>query len=115
MVVGIAFRHTLDDARRPLATPQTKGQREGQAHRAKADLELRPDFTFTDEEYNTYACPWHHNITTAVASFRTAKALKTNAGSRFAIQSFHWHNSTAFAWGSQQLMDLGLLEPGQWF
>lgn len=83
--------------------------------RSKPGLILRPDFTFSDEEYNTYACPWHHNITTAVASFRTAKALKTNAGSKYAIQTFRWHNSIPFAWGSQQLMDLGLMEPGQWF
>lgn len=83
--------------------------------RARPDLVLRPDFTFSDEEYNTYACPWHHNITTAIASFRTAKALKTNPGSMFEIGSFQWHNSTPFQWRSQQLMDLGLMEPGQWF
>ena len=83
--------------------------------RSKPDLVLRPDFTFSDEEYNTYACPWHHNITTAIASFRTAKALRSNAGSRFDIQNFLWHNSTPFEWHSQQLMDLGLMEPGQWF
>ncbi len=83
--------------------------------RAKPGLLLRPDFTFNDEEYNTYACPWHHNITTAVVSFRTAKALRSNAGSMFDISTFHWHNSTEFQWHSQQLMDLGLMEPGQWF
>jgi hypothetical protein len=83
--------------------------------RARPDLELRPDFTFNDEEYNTYACPWHHNITTAIASFRTAKALRSNPGSMFEIGSFLWHNSTPFQWRSQQLMDLGLMEPGQWF
>ncbi|OZA14820.1 MAG: hypothetical protein B7Y02_04225 [Rhodobacterales bacterium 17-64-5] len=83
--------------------------------RARPGLILRPDFTFSDEEYNTYACPWHHNLTCAVASFRTAKALKTNAGSKFDIQTFRWHNSTPFTWHSQQLMDLGLMEPGQWF
>jgi hypothetical protein len=83
--------------------------------RAKPGLRLRPDFTFNDEEYNTYACPWHHNITTAVASFRTAKALRSNAGSMFDIHTFQWHNSTEFQWHSQQLMDLGLMEPGQWF
>jgi hypothetical protein len=83
--------------------------------RARPDAVLRPDFTFTDEEYNTYSCPWHHNITAAIASFRTAKALKSNAGSRFDIHSFRWHNSTPFEWHSQQLMDLGLMEPGQWF
>jgi hypothetical protein len=83
--------------------------------RARKGLRLSPDFTFNDEEMNTYACPWHHNLTAAVCSFRTAKALRTNPGSRDAIQTFHWHNSTPFAWHSQQLMDLGLMEPGQWF
>lgn len=83
--------------------------------RAKTGLRLRPDFTLTDEEMNTYACPWHNNITTAVCSFRTAKALRANPGSRFAINTFHWQNSTEFQWQSQQLMDLGLMEPGQWF
>ncbi|MEO0767793.1 MAG: hypothetical protein AAFY75_17440, partial [Pseudomonadota bacterium] len=83
--------------------------------RAKPGLRLRPDHTFNDEEYNTYACPWHHNLTAAVCSFRTAKALKTNAGSTFEIDSFQWHNSIPFEWRSQQLLDLGLMEPGQWF
>lgn len=83
--------------------------------RAKQGLRLRPDFTLTDEEMNTYSCPWHHNITTAICSFRTAKALRANPGSRFAINSFLWRNSTEFRWQSQQLMDMGLMEPGQWF
>ncbi|MEM9474272.1 MAG: hypothetical protein AAGA71_03205 [Pseudomonadota bacterium] len=83
--------------------------------RAKPGLRLRPDHTFNDEEYNTYACPWHHNLTAAICSFRTAKALKTNAGSTFEIDTFLWHNSIPFEWRSQQLLDLGLMEPGQWF
>ncbi len=83
--------------------------------RAAKGLRLRPDHTFSVEEYNTYACPWHNNITAAICSFRTAKALKTNAGSTREIDSFHWHNSTRFTWNPQQLLDLGLMEPGQWF
>jgi hypothetical protein len=83
--------------------------------RAKPGLTLNPNHTFNFEEYNTYACPWHHNITMALCSFRTAKALRSNAGSMFDIHSFHWRNSTGFQWHSQQLMDLGLMEPGQWF
>ena len=83
--------------------------------RAKKGLRLRDDHTFNDEEYNTYSCPWHHNITTAIGSFRTAKALKTNPGSMFDIHTFRWHNSIPFQWHSKQLMDLGLMEPGQWF
>ena len=83
--------------------------------RAKKGLKLRWDHTFSDEEYNTYACPWHHNITCAICSFRTAKALKTNPGSTFDIDTFAWHNSEPFEWHSRQLLDLGLIEPGQWF
>lgn len=95
------------------------------AHRRKIDricifktrpgLILRSDYTLNDEEMNTYACPWHNNVTTALVSFRTAKALRLNPGSRSEIRNFMWHNSVAFEWHSQQLMDLGLMEPGQWF
>jgi len=83
--------------------------------RAKPGLVLRDDHTFSDEEYNTYACPWHNNLTAAVLSFRTAKALKRNPGSTFDIEDFRWHNSIRFEWHSRQLLDLGLIEPGQWF
>ena len=83
--------------------------------RAKPGAKLRPNFTFTDEEMNTYSCEWHNNLTAAVCSFRAAKALTTNPGSTHAIKSFHWHNSIPFEWHSRQLLDLGLMEPGQWF
>ena len=83
--------------------------------KSKAGLALNDDHTFNDEECNTYACPWHHNLTAAVVSFRTAKALKRNPGSTFDIETFKWHNTTPFEWHSRQLLDLGLMEPGQWF
>lgn len=83
--------------------------------RAAPKLTLRDDHTFSVEEYNTYACPWHNNLTAAIASFRTAKALKRNPGSTFDIHTFKWHNSAPFEWHSRQLLDLGLMEPGQWF
>jgi hypothetical protein len=78
-------------------------------------LELRPNHTFNVSEYNTYSCEWHHNLSAAIMSFRTAKALKRNPGSTFDIETFQWHNSAAFEWHSRQLLDLGLMEPGQWF
>ncbi|GAA6181166.1 hypothetical protein NBRC116594_26040 [Shimia sp. NS0008-38b] len=83
--------------------------------RTQENLSLLEDFTFDNQEYNTYACPWHNNLTAAVVSFRTAKALKSNPGSTFDIQEFSWHNSVPFEWHSRQLLDLGLMEPGQWF
>jgi len=83
--------------------------------RAQPSLKMLPDRSFNIAEYNTFSCPWHNNLTAAVASFRTAKALRRNPGSRDVINSFHWPQSVAFAWNSQQLLDLGLMEPGQWF
>lgn len=83
--------------------------------RSRPGLRLRADHTFDDEEYNTYSCPWHHNLTAAICSFRAAKALRSNPGSRHDIHDFRWRNSMPFGWTSQQLMDLGLIEPGQWF
>lgn len=83
--------------------------------KSKPGLELQPDHRFNDQEYNTYQCPWHHSLTAASISFRTAKALKRNPGSRFDIDSFVWPHSEPVKWTSQQLMDLGLMEPGQWF
>jgi hypothetical protein len=83
--------------------------------RALKGLELRADHTLSEPEMNTYACPWHNNLTAAVCSFRAAKALATNAASRPHVKSFRWHDSVPFEWRAQQLLDLGLIEPGQWF
>ncbi|MGR3571989.1 hypothetical protein [Brevirhabdus sp.] len=83
--------------------------------RAQPGLHLRENHTFNIEEYNTFACPWHNNVTATICSFRTAKALKLNPGSTYDISDFRWRNSARFEWNSQQLMDLGLMEPGQWF
>ena len=83
--------------------------------RTQPGLTILPDHTSSNAEYNTVSCKWHHNLTATVLSFRVAKALKSNPGSRHAIPSFWWHNSVKFEWSSQQLMDLGLMEPGQWF
>lgn len=83
--------------------------------RARKGLALRANHTLSDEEMNTYACPWHHNLTAAICSFRAAKALRSNPASRHDIASFRWHGSVPFEWRAQQLLDLGLIEPGQWF
>ena len=83
--------------------------------RTQPGLELLADHRFNVEEYNTHSCPWHHNLTAAVASFRVAKALARNPSSRDHITGFAWNNSLRFRWTSNQLLELGLMEPGQWF
>lgn len=79
------------------------------------NLRLADDHMFNLAEYNTLTCPWHNSITTALMSFRAAKALRSNPGSQWEINSFMWHHSLQFDWSSEQLMDLGFIEPGQWF
>lgn len=83
--------------------------------KTRKGLMLLPDHTFNEPEYNTYACPWHHNLTAAICSFRAAKALCSAAGPGDPITSFRWPNSVPFQWNSNQLLELGLIEPGQWF
>lgn len=83
--------------------------------RARKGLRVTDDHRFNVAEYNTYACPWHHNLTCVIASFRVAKALARNPLSRDQISGFTWRNSTRFEWSGQQLLELGLMEPGQWF
>jgi hypothetical protein len=83
--------------------------------RATSGLFLKEDHSLSIPEYNTYACPWHNSATASICSFRTAKALKRNPGSAASISSFKWKNSAAFEWHSSQLLDLGFMEPGQWF
>jgi hypothetical protein len=83
--------------------------------RAVSGLTMADDGALSEPEHNTVSCPWHHNITVATASFRTAKALRRNPGSRHAIDTFLGAQSEPFNWSSQQLLDLGLIEPGQWF
>ncbi len=83
--------------------------------RTQEGLEIYENHTFNEEEYNTYSCPWHNNLTASIISFRTAKALKQNPASSTHISSFMWHNSIKFRWNAAQLLDLGFIEPGQWF
>ncbi len=83
--------------------------------RAKTGLRMNEAGLFNDPEMNTIACPWHHNMTFCVASFRVAKSLINNPDSTHAIENFVWDRSAKFNWTSQQLMELGLMEPGQWF
>lgn len=79
------------------------------------NLEIGPDLRLNDAEMNTIACKWHNNLTMSVMSFRVAKALMHNPGSADDINAFHWGGSRKFEWSSIQLMELGFIEPGQWF
>jgi len=73
------------------------------------------DFNFADQEYNTYQGQYHNSLRAAIVSYRTAKSLSQNPASRSEITQFSWDHSVPWTRRSQQLLDLGLIEAGQWF
>jgi len=83
--------------------------------RARPDLRMGADHRLSDPELNTMSCPWHRNLTAALCSFRAAKALRASPVACAAIDGFAGPWSAPFDWTDRQLMDLGLMEPGQWF
>lgn len=78
-------------------------------------LTIGADLRLSDPEMNTISCEWHNNLTMAIMSFRVAKTLMHNPGSAEAIDTFSWGGSSKFEWNATQLMELGFMEPGQWF
>ena len=82
---------------------------------AKAGLVMADDFTFMDQDYNTYQGQYHNNLRAAFVSYRTVKSLSQNPASRSEITQLVWDHSVPWARSSQQLLDLGLIEAGQWF
>ncbi|GLQ33737.1 hypothetical protein GCM10007939_00200 [Amylibacter marinus] len=83
--------------------------------KASEGLKLGQNFTFNIPEYETVQCEWHNSPTTCVCSFRAAKYLLNNPESRAQIRSFSWPNSIEFDQSAKQLLELGMMEPGQWF
>ncbi|MDO5631315.1 MAG: hypothetical protein Q4G22_05685 [Paracoccus sp. (in: a-proteobacteria)] len=106
---GPRWRHEehIPPASRPLNRPAL--------FRSAPGLRLRADHRFNLPDYNTLSCPWHHNLTGAVASFRLAKGLMANPNTREVARNLAGPASIDFQWTSRQLLDLGLMEPGQWF
>jgi hypothetical protein len=83
--------------------------------RSRSGLRIGDDFRLSEAEFNTFQGPWHRSLTVAMASFRTAKALMCLPQVRAKIASFHWSQSAQFHWKAQQLLEIGAMEPGQWF
>lgn len=82
---------------------------------ARSDLVLDARFRFSQPSMNALSCPWHRNPTAAILSFRTVRALLGNPASARGVEGFVWEGTQRCAWRSEQLMQLGFMEPGQWF
>ena len=83
--------------------------------RAQPGVSFNEHGRLSEPELNTVSPAWHNSMSCAVASFRAAKTLMTNPNSAEAIDTLSWSGSRPFNWTSTQLMEAGLMEPGQWF
>jgi len=70
---------------------------------------------FGQTVYDSVSCPWHHNPTGAVMSLRRSRRILAHPGFAEVADRLIWEGSTRFAWQSRQLLELGMIEPGQWF
>jgi len=83
--------------------------------RARKGEHLGIDLRFTALEYGSVACPWHNNPTGAIVTLRNARRLFGQPGFGAVRSKLIWRGSTRFEWNSRQLLELGLIETGQWF
>ena len=82
---------------------------------ARPGLRMGEEFFINDDEYASVSCPWHRNPTGAVMSLRRAKRIMAHPEFPQLRQRLLWDGTQSFDWTSAQLLDLGLIEPGQWF
>ncbi len=70
--------------------------------------------TLSETVANTFACKWHHNLMPRSVPSEPQRRCDTNPGSRHAIQTFAGRTRSV-PLAQPTVMDLGLMEPGQWF
>ena len=83
--------------------------------RAERGVYLDRELVFEDRDYAAVSCPWHHNPTAAVMSLRRSRRLMAHKRFPELRDKLIWAGSEQFDWTDQQLLRLGMIEPGQWF
>ena len=83
--------------------------------RAQKGIYLNAAMVFDDLDYASVSCPWHHSPTGAVMSFRRTRRIMAHQNFGPLRSKLQWDGSRAFAWSSRQLLEEGMIEPGQWF
>ena len=83
--------------------------------RADAGIPFDRHWRFEDPEYDSVSCPWHNSPTGAVMSLRRAYRVLAHPAFAAVAGDLVWQGSQPFDWTSRQLLELGMIEPGQWF
>ncbi|MGG7567028.1 hypothetical protein ACQ5SO_12815 [Rhodovulum sp. DZ06] len=78
---------------------------------------MTPDETFRlgDPKADGLSGAWHRSPTMAVMSFRTARALLAQPEMAENPPELGWSGARSWGWSSGELLDAGVIEPGQWF
>ncbi|MEM7423648.1 MAG: hypothetical protein AAF334_07975 [Pseudomonadota bacterium] len=83
--------------------------------RARAGIYPGRNGRFAVPDLNSVSCPWHNSPTAAVMTLRHARQIMATEGFALRSENLIWQGSERFTWTSEQLLDLGMIEPGQWF
>ena len=83
--------------------------------RATKGVWMDRKYLFEDPDYASVSCKWHHNPTAAIMTLRRARRVMAHPRFHEARGKLIWEGSEPFDWNSQQLLELGMIEPGQWF
>lgn len=78
-------------------------------------VEIDRNLTFEHPDYASVSAPWHHSPTGAVMTLRRSWRIFAHPRFPELRRSLHWRGTTPFEWSSRQLLELGMIEPGQWF
>ncbi|MEM7506681.1 MAG: hypothetical protein AAF415_08030 [Pseudomonadota bacterium] len=82
---------------------------------ADKDVRIGRDMMFEADAYRSVSAPWHNSPTGAIMSLRRTSHLMAAPGFDDVAGKLIWEGSTPFGWHSAQLLDMGMIEPGQWF
>ncbi len=83
--------------------------------RAERGMDMKRDLHFEDPDFASVSCPWHRSPTAAMMSLRATRRILAHPAYPGRRGNLIWHGSVPFEWTSRQLLDLGMIEPGQWF
>ena len=83
--------------------------------RAERGVWLDRNYLFSVPEYQSVQCKWHHNPTAAMMTLRRPRKIMAHPRFHEVRGKLMWHGSQRFDWTSRQLLELGMIEPGQWF
>lgn len=82
---------------------------------ARKGVHMGRDMIFENADYASVSCPWHNNPTGAVMSLRRTRRIMAHPNFNQMRGKLDWSGTEPFSWQSAQLLEHGMIEPGQWF